>query len=105
MNFAASTYRRLSQRARLRRIGRRRAAGSGVPVSFHSRRCLMLVLTRKVGERVVIAGGIVIEVLAAKGRQVRLGVHAPPEVAVWREELSRVRDPGSGGRGPARKPR
>ena len=47
----------------------------------------MLVLTRKVGERVLIAEGIVVQIVAAKNGRVRLGVEAPREVTVRREEL------------------
>ena len=48
----------------------------------------MLVLSRKVGERVVIGDGIVVTVLEVKGRQVRLGFEAPPDVQIWRGELA-----------------
>jgi carbon storage regulator len=48
----------------------------------------MLVLSRKVGERVVIGDRIVVTVLEVKGRQVRLGFEAPPNVPIWRGELS-----------------
>jgi len=47
----------------------------------------MLVLTRKLGERVVIDDRIVIEVLDIKGSRVRLGIEAPPGVSILREEL------------------
>ncbi len=47
----------------------------------------MLVLTRKLGERVVIGGQIVIEVLEVNESRIRLGIEAPPQVAIWREEL------------------
>ncbi len=47
----------------------------------------MLVLSRKIGERIVISDEIVIEVLQIKGNQVRLGVTAPPGVRILREEL------------------
>jgi len=47
----------------------------------------MLVLSRKVGERVTIGDGVVVTVLEVKGRQVRLGFEAPPDVAIWRGEL------------------
>src|SRR5204863_5511212 len=47
----------------------------------------MLVLSRKVGERVVIGDRIVVTVLEVKGRQVRLGFEAPPVVQIWRGEL------------------
>ena len=48
----------------------------------------MLVLSRKVGEAVVIAGGIVVRVLDAGGGRIRLGVEAPEEVLVLREEIA-----------------
>jgi len=48
----------------------------------------MLVLSRKVGERVVIGDQIVVTVLEVKGRQVRLGFEAPPDVQIWRGELA-----------------
>jgi len=48
----------------------------------------MLVLSRKVGERVLIGDGIVVQVLEVSGRQVRLGIQAPADLRIWREELS-----------------
>ena len=50
----------------------------------------MLVLSRKIGEKIVIGEGIVVTVLEVKGRQVRLGLEAPPEVSIWRGELSHL---------------
>jgi carbon storage regulator len=47
----------------------------------------MLVLNRKVGERIVIGDEIIVTVVAVHGQQVRLGIEAPPDVAVWRQEL------------------
>ena len=47
----------------------------------------MLILTRRVGETVVIGNDVTVTVLGVKGNQVRLGVNAPREVAVYREEL------------------
>ena len=47
----------------------------------------MLILTRRVGETVVIGGNIEITVLGVKGGQVRLGVKAPRDVSVHREEI------------------
>lgn len=47
----------------------------------------MLILTRRVGETVVIGNDITVTVLGVKGNQVRLGVNAPKEVAVHREEI------------------
>src|SRR5262249_4863486 len=55
-----------------------------------SRRAPMLVLTRKVGERLVIGGGITVQVLGVNGRRIRLGVEAPAEVAVRRDELPAI---------------
>jgi carbon storage regulator len=47
----------------------------------------MLVLTRKIGERIHISGGITITLVEVRGQKVRLGVEAPPTVGVLREEL------------------
>ncbi len=47
----------------------------------------MLILTRRVGETVMIGEDIVVTVLGIKGNQVRIGVQAPKNVAVHREEL------------------
>jgi carbon storage regulator len=47
----------------------------------------MLVLSRKVGEEIVIGGRIRVSVVAVKGSQVRIGITAPPEVRVDREEV------------------
>jgi carbon storage regulator len=47
----------------------------------------MLVLTRKVGERIVIDNRIVVEVLQVKGNRVRLGIEAPAGATILRQEL------------------
>jgi carbon storage regulator len=47
----------------------------------------MLVLARRVGEQIVIAGSIRLTIVAVKGNAVRLGIQAPPEVAVDRKEI------------------
>jgi carbon storage regulator len=47
----------------------------------------MLILTRRVGERLVIGGNVIVTVLGLKGNQVRIGVEAPIEVPVHREEI------------------
>jgi carbon storage regulator len=47
----------------------------------------MLILTRRVGETVVIGDEVTVTVLGVKGNQVRLGVNAPRHVAVHREEI------------------
>lgn len=47
----------------------------------------MLILARKVGQQIVIAGDIEITVLEVRGDQVRLGINAPRNIAVHRKEL------------------
>ncbi len=47
----------------------------------------MLILTRRVGETVMIGDDITVTVLGVKGNQVRVGVNAPKDVAVHREEI------------------
>ena len=47
----------------------------------------MLTLTRRPGQRIRIGDGIVIVVKDVKGKQVRLGIEAPPGVPIYREEI------------------
>jgi carbon storage regulator CsrA len=47
----------------------------------------MLVLTRKAGQQIRIADNIVLTVLTASGRHIRLGIEGPPEVCILRAEL------------------
>ncbi len=47
----------------------------------------MLILTRRAGETVMIGNDITITVLGVKGNQVRIGINAPKDVAVHREEI------------------
>jgi carbon storage regulator len=47
----------------------------------------MLILTRRVGESLIIGDDVTITVLGVKGNQVRIGVNAPRDVAVHREEI------------------
>ena len=47
----------------------------------------MLILTRRVGETLMIGDEITATILGVKGNQVRLGIQAPKEVAVHREEI------------------
>ena len=47
----------------------------------------MLILTRRVGETLMIGDSVTITVLGVKGNQVRLGVNAPKDVSVHREEI------------------
>ena len=61
----------------------------------------MLVLTRKAGERIVIDGSIVVEVLQIQANRVRVGIQAPSGVTILREELildndTAVAHPGGG---------
>ena len=51
----------------------------------------MLVLTRKIGEAIIIDGGIRITIAAIKGDKVRLGIEAPSTVRVDREEVHQRR--------------
>ena len=51
----------------------------------------MLVLSRKLNEKIVIDGGIVITVVKVDRNQVRLGIEAPDHVGVFREEILETR--------------
>jgi len=47
----------------------------------------MLILTRRVGETLMIGDSVTVTVLGVKGNQVRVGVNAPKDVSVHREEI------------------
>jgi len=47
----------------------------------------MLILTRRIGETIIIGDNVSVTVLGVKGNQVRLGVNAPKDVSVHREEI------------------
>ena len=53
----------------------------------------MLILTRRVGETLMVGDEVTVTVLGVKGNQVRIGVNAPRDVAVHREEIyQRIHD-------------
>ncbi len=61
----------------------------------------MLILTRRVGETVMIGNEVTVTVLGVKGNQVRIGVNAPKDVAVHREEIyDRIKREEDGEQGP-----
>ena len=60
----------------------------------------MLILTRRVGETVVIGNDVTVTILGVKGNQVRVGINAPKTVAVHREEIyERIRREQEGASG------
>lgn len=47
----------------------------------------MLILTRRVGEAIIIGDDVEVVILGVKGNQVRMGINAPKDVSVHREEI------------------
>jgi carbon storage regulator len=53
----------------------------------------MLVLRRKAGESIVLAGKIYVTILVIEGKRVKIGISAPPDVSIVREELPGITPP------------
>lgn len=61
----------------------------------------MLILTRRVGETLMIGDNVTVTVLGVKGNQVRIGINAPKDLAVHREEIyQRIKREQEGGAAP-----
>jgi carbon storage regulator len=67
-------------------VGRRE--GFDIGPYHHEREISMLVLSRKLGEKIVIGDNIVVTVVKIDRNQIRIGIEAPHEVPVYREEIS-----------------
>ena len=61
--------------------------GNGEAGTVSDRSGSMLILTRRVGETLMIGDDVTVTVLGVKGNQVRIGVNAPRDVSVHREEI------------------
>lgn len=57
----------------------------------------MLVLSRNIGERIFVGKDIIVSIEAIQGGRVRVGIEAPKEVRIYREELSHLQDDFEGG--------
>lgn len=71
------------------------AVATGLAVYFITKENYMLILTRKVGESIVINDDIKVTILGVKGMQVRIGIDAPKDVQVHREEIFKRIQAGS----------
>jgi carbon storage regulator CsrA len=76
--------------------GQAPTAGQKGPTGFYTtKENYMLILTRKVGESIVINDDIKVTILGVKGMQVRIGIDAPKDVQVHREEIFKRIQAGS----------
>jgi len=57
------------------------------PLGTTRKEAMMLILTRRIGEQLLIGDNVQVRVLAVKGNQVRIGIEAPADVSVMRDEL------------------
>ena len=64
----------------------------------------MLILTRKIDQAIVIRGNILVRVLGVERDRVKLGICAPEEIIILREELCDAESSGNGGNGKRSKP-
>jgi len=61
----------------------------------------MLVLSRREGERLIIGGDVVVTIKQVHGKRVQVGIEAPTDIHIWREELQPwLDDPGDRTLGP-----
>jgi carbon storage regulator len=67
-------------------LRRAHAQGSGI-ARYSEQESTMLILTRRIGETLNIGDNVQVTVLGVKGNQVRIGVNAPKDVPVHREEI------------------
>src|SRR5437764_13094586 len=72
-------------------VGERRREGFRHRALQHNREFSMLVLSRKLGEKIVIGDNIVVTVVKIDRNQIRIGIEALQEVPVYREEISPAR--------------
>jgi carbon storage regulator len=54
---------------------------------IYNKGLIMLILTRRVGETLMVGDDVTVTVLGVKGNQVRIGVNAPKDISVHREEI------------------
>ncbi len=70
--------------------------GMRVPGFNNNREMTMLVLSRKLGEKIVIGDNIVVTVVKIDRNQIRIGIEAPTDILVYREEIAPQRTPQDG---------